>query len=339
MRILTLSRALSLGLALIGLVTFADSTRWIGTRFGGFFLLPNLVIPSIALGGWSGTTDGLPPWQDTVRAVDGTVVDTADAAYDRIARHRPGEPVQYELARDGDLVWRSFPALTFTSTDHALVFGTYVLTGFAYLLLAALAAECWHEEPLFRALAVFGWVGAAFVFTALDIYGPGRLFRLHALAEALLGGAAAQLALSCSRDRLERWPGVLTAVWYTTLALAGVYQLLLFQPAAYPTIHGIAQALGVLPVLVLVVELACGSVALAEPLGPRAASYLLAGAVAGVAMPALLFAASTVAGGSVAVNQAAWTGFVFPLCCLAAVPRLLPRWTRPLLARPLGRAG
>jgi hypothetical protein len=338
MRILTLPRALSLALALLGLVTFADSTRWIGTRFGGFFLLPNLVIPSIALSDWSGTTDGLPPWQDTVRAVDGTAVDSVDAAYDQIARHRSGEPVQYELVRNGEVRWRSFPARTFGSLDHALVFGTYLLTGLAYLLLASLAAERWSDEPLFRGLAVFGWVGAAFVFTALDIYGPGRLFRVHALAEALLGGAATQLALSCSRDRLARWPGALTAVWSTTLAFAGVYQLLLFQPAAYPTIHGVAQALAVVPVLVLVVELACGTVPLAEPLGPRGASYLLAGAVAGVAMPALLFAISSLAGGSVAVNQAAWTGFVFPLCCLAAVPGLLPRWSRPLLVRSLGRA-
>jgi hypothetical protein len=333
---LTIPRALSAGLLVLGCLTYSESLDWRGTRFGGFFLTPNLVVPSVGLADWSGARDGRPVYQHALTAVDGVPVSSSAEAYARTRAHQVGDSVAYTFSYEGHVEERRLPLAPFDARSHFLIFGTYLLNGAMYLLLAALAAERWRDGGPFPGLAAFGWVGAAFAFTAMDLYGPGRLFRLHVLAESMLAGAAAHLTIGCLRLSASRRAGALKLAYGLPLSLAVAYELLLNEPAAYSAIHDVAQALGIVPVIALVAVLALGEHRLAPELTTTGARHVLAGAFVGVVIPAALLAVSGAAGGRVPVNAVAWVAFVFPLTCIAAFPQLLPSRVRPTLARAIG---
>ena len=332
---LTIQRTLSAGLLVLGCLTYTESLDWRGARFGGFFLMPNMVVPSVGLADWSGAREGRPVYQHALTAIDGVPVSTTAEAYARSRAHHTGDAVAFTFAYQGDVAERGFPIAPFDARAHFLIFGTYLLNGAMYLLLAALAAERWREGGPFPGLAAFGWVGATFAFTAIDAYDAGRLFRLHVLAESLLAGAAAHLTIGCLRLSAGRRLGALKLAYGLPLSLAVAYELLLNEPAAYSAIHNVAQALGIVPVLALVAVLALGEHRLAPELTTTGARHVLAGAFIGVVIPAALLAVSGATGGRVPVNAVAWVAFVFPLTCIAAFPQLLPSRVRPVLARAI----
>ncbi len=318
-----LQRLASAAILAAGLLALVHSLAWRGARFPGFFLMPNRVVPSVALEGWSGIREGRPVYQQLLLAVDDQPVADATEGYRQAARHAAGEPVRYLFTRGQQPETRTFPLRVLGDGEYLAIFGTYFLSGLAYLVLAFFAAERWREGAMFRGLAAFGWAGAAFSFTGMDLYGPGLMFRLHVLAEAILPAAAAHLALTCPRDHLARRPGLLLVGYGVALVLAAIYELFLYDPSAYTVIHDLCQSLSIVPVLAFTVAL---GLAVGEPpaeLGALAVRRLLVGAVAGIVLPAVVLAVSGVSGGLVPVNVTAWVGFVFPLAALATF-RLRP---------------
>jgi hypothetical protein len=316
------ARAASALLLGLGIMALTGSLGWRGARFPGFFLMPNRVVPSAGLPGWNGVAEGRPPYQQVLLAVDGKRIGSSAEGYGRVAAHADGAMVPYLFARDGRLQTRSFPVRTLRARDYVAVFGMYFVTGLAYLLLAVMAAERWQRGALYRGLAVLGWVGAAFSFTGMDLYGPGRLFRLHVLAEACLPAATLHLALVCPRDALRERRGVLPLVYGLSLALAAVYEIFLDQPRAYSAIHNLCQALSAIPAFGLVARIA---LALDRPpagLGADALARLLAASIAGFVVPGIVLGISGATGGVMSVTMCAWMGFLFPLGCLAAFWRL-----------------
>src|SRR5712691_3784137 len=179
-----LLRLVSAGVLALGMVTLLGSLAWRGARFPGFLVMPNRVVPSAGLASWSGVSDGRPPYQEVLLAVDDAQVTSADEAYHRAAAHQVGQTARYTFAHDGVVETQTYPLHQMTDSEYFAIFGTYFIAGLAHLLLAWCAAERWGEGSMYRGLAMFGWAGATFAFTAMDLYGPGRLFRLHALAEA-----------------------------------------------------------------------------------------------------------------------------------------------------------
>src|SRR5437016_1132512 len=172
-----LLRLISAGVLVLGIMTALGSLPWRGARFPGFLVMPNRVVPSAGLPSWSGVSDGQPPYQEVLLAVDDTPVTSAADAYRRAAAHRVGEPARYTFARDGVLETHTYPLRQLTDAEYFAIFGAYFIAGLAHLLLAWCAAERWREDPMCRGLAIFGWAGAVFAFTAMDLYGPGRLGR------------------------------------------------------------------------------------------------------------------------------------------------------------------
>jgi hypothetical protein len=312
-------RAITLGLAALGLLIAVESTRWAGTSFPGFLLMPNRVVPSIGLPGWSGVDEGRPLYQHVVLAIDDVPTKGSATVYDSVALRGPGSLVRYQVVRQGTVETRTFPVLTFGWSTHLTIFGAYLLTGLAYVLLAAVAGARWTARPLFPALTVFSWLVATFALTAIDLYGAGRLFRLHAFAEAMLPAVAIHLALVCPRDHLGRRTGILPLLYGSGLALAITYQLFLYEPAAYSVIHDTCQALVGVGLLGFTAGI---GFALHEPTGELDAAglrYCLGGALVGFVVPALIFGISGLCGGLIPVNATAWFSFVFPLSCLVAL--------------------
>src|SRR5262249_24080857 len=160
---------------------------------------PNRVVPSAGLPDWSGVSEGHPPYQEVLLAVDDAQVSSAAVAYRRAAAHQVGESARFPFLPDGVLGTQTRPPRRLPDSEYFAICGMYFIAGLARLLLARCAAERWQHGPMCRGLAIFGWAGAVFAFTAMDLYGPGRLFRLHALAEASVSAAALHLVLVCPR--------------------------------------------------------------------------------------------------------------------------------------------
>jgi len=323
-----LLRLVSAGVLALGMLTLLGSLAWRGARFPGFLVMPNRVVPSAGLPSWSGVSEGSPPYQEVLLAVDDAQVTSAADAYRRAAAHQVGETARYTFVRDGVVETHTYPLRQFTDGEFFAIFGAYFIAGLAHLLLAWCAAERWREGPMCRGLAIFGWAGAVFAFTAMDLYGPGRLFRLHALAEASLSAAALHLALVCPRDRLAGRSGFLVLAYGFGFALAAVYELFLHDPHAYSVVHNFAQGLGSVPVLAFTCLVALSLTDPPAALGAAGVRRLLLGVLLGLIAPALLFGLSAATGGSLPVNAAAWVGFVFPLGAIAAL-RAAPPATVP----------
>src|SRR2546427_7619419 len=316
-----LARGTSAILLVIGALALVHSLGWRGARFPGFFVMPNRGVPSAALPGWSGVAEGRPLYQNILLAVDGVPIAAADDGYRRAAAHSAGEPAADLFAGADGVETRTFATRILGDGEYLAIFGAYALTALTYLLLAAVASERSAEGELYRGLAALGWASAAFGFTGMDLYGPGTLFRVHVLSEALLAAAATHLALAWPDNRLTRRAGVLPLVYGVGLALAAVYEFFAYEPRAYSAMHNLCQALAGLPVFVLVVRLALALDRPPAELGRAGVRRMLAGALAGLVIPAIVLGVSGVTGGRLPVNASAWVGFLFPLACLFALPR------------------
>jgi len=325
-------QAVSAGLLVLGLLLGADSLRWPGTRFPGFLVMPNRVVPSVGLPGWSGVSEGRPLYQQVVLAVDDVPVASAAAVYDAVAQRAPGSPVRYQVVRQGVVDTRTLPVQVLEWNAYVLIFGTYLVSWLAYLLLAVVAGKRWHESPLFPALAAFSWTVGTFALTGTDLYGPGRAYRLHVFAEAMLPAAAVHLALVCPRDRLRGRSGVLPMLYGSGLALAMAYELFLYDPAAYTAIHDACQALVGAALLAFTIGLGLALDAPDTTLDTSQLRSCLVGAVVGFGVPAVVLAISGLAGGQVPVNAIGWFSFAFPAAALVALRARQGMAVRPATA-------
>ena len=321
----TLPLAVSLAILAIGCIAGVRSLAWRGAPFPGFFLLPNRVVPSAGLPGWSGVAEGRPPFQEVLLMVDGAPVGSGADGYRRAGAHRGSDPVEYLFARREGTEKRAYPLRIFSGAEHLAVFGAYLVAGAAYVVLALFAGARWRRAPLYQGLTTFAWTSATFAFTGVDLYGPGTLFRLQVLSEALLPAAAVHLALVCPRDRLAAHRGLLALVYGVALAFGLVYEFFLYQPGAYVLLHNLAQGLAGVPALAFT---ALAALALDEPpadLGPGGVRILLVAALTGIIVPGLVFGVSGLTGGGLPVNVSAWIGFLFPLGTVVALSRPRPR--------------
>jgi hypothetical protein len=313
LRTMGLGRLASALLLAIAGVVLAESAGWRDARFPGFFVMPNRVVPSVGLPGWNGLADGRPLYQQVVLSVDGEEAADSRAVYRLTARHQPGDDLEFTFARGGEIDRRTLSVQRLPSNDYLAIFGMYLLCGLCHLGLAVLASERRAAHPaLGMAFAVLGWTSAAFSLTGMDLYGPGRFFRLHALAEAMLAAVTAHVALVCPRNRIAGRPGILPVLYGSAAALAAVYQVFLYEPAAYSVLHNVCQTLAALPVFALAVML---GLALADPppsLGTVGTRWLLGGTLVGFVAPAIVLAVSGASGGMIPVNMSAWSAFVFP---------------------------
>ena len=129
-------RLISASVLVLGIMTAFGSLSWRGARFPGFLVMPNRVVPSAGLPSWSGVSDGQPPYQEVLLAVDDTPVTSAADAYRRAAAHRVGEPARYTFARDGVLETHTYPLRQLTDAEYFAIFGAYFIAGLAHSVFA-----------------------------------------------------------------------------------------------------------------------------------------------------------------------------------------------------------
>ncbi len=316
----TLLWAALLVVVLVAAVGVRGSERWVGTTYPGFLVLDNGVVASAGLAHWP---DAKSVYQHEVVAVDGVAVRGGPAVRAAVAELAAGTPVSYRFRSDGREVERTFPVRRFERVDFLLLFGAYLLNALVMAAVGLGIRFLRRSHPLANATAPLLLVSAVWGLTGMDLYGPSHLFRLHALAEALLAPAFVAMALGFPEPAapVRRHPGLLPAVWGVGLLFAVGYQIGLRDPDTYVFWHGAANLANPAAASLLVVSQVV-RFARSRSFESRQRIKLLAlGTALALTPPIVLALGSALSGGQVAQNAIAFTAFLFPLSLGYAVLR------------------
>ena len=313
--------AASLVSALLLTLTAINATGWIGRTFPGFFLMANRVVPSVSLPTWDGAAAA--NFQNQVLAVNGETVASAAEVYEKVQKIGLGAPIRYDLRTpQGENVSAMLSARRFALSDFALVFGAYLFCAGVFLAVALVVVRLRPNSS-----AAYGFLSAcvglgAYALTGADLYGPHWWFRAHVAAESLFPAGIIHLALVFPTDRLRaRRRVALAAVYLPFILLAVLYQFVLYWPSAYTRMHLIASAAQGLSGTILLLAVAYDRWTTESALVRWRVGIVGAGVVTAFAGPAVLTGASGLWGGSVPVNGAAFTAFLFPLSVGYAIVR------------------
>jgi signal transduction histidine kinase len=329
----------TLMLVVVGVLAVVQSRAWVDRTFPGFLLMGNRVVASAGLVHWPATRSG-ELFQHEVVAVDGEPLADAGNLLDRIASEPPGTPVHYRFRGGGREFERTIETQRFQELDYVLLFGALLLSGFACTGTALAIRFLKPGDPLANAAFPVLFMAGMFALTATDLYGPHRLFRLHALSETLLFPTVLHMAFGFpQRARLvERHPALIPFAYAAAGALALVSQAGLYRPSVYVATHLLATSLFGAAVAVL---LGAQVRAFLRPPSFEArqrVKVLALGSLASLTPPVLLNVASVVSGGQEPQNLSAVTGFLFPLSVGYAVVRHNLLEVDILVRRSLGYA-
>lgn len=311
----------ALGLATVALLNSLD---WVDRSFPGFLLMDNRVVPSAGLAHWTGLQEAdRPIYQRRVVRIDGLPVASTHEVYERVAASPPGTAFEYEFAARDSREVRWIPSMRFTWSDYLPLFGAYFLNG---VIFTGVGIAVWILGPV--SPTTFGTVvlalnAGAFVLTAMDLYGPAELFRLHVTTEALFPATLLHLMLVFPVLRLGRYRRAVLALLYAAdMAVIGAYQTYLYDPDTYSRIHNFCMAalgLGGAGLIGSGIHAYWTSPSL---LVRKRLGIVLLGIVTGFALPAWMVTTSGLTGGEQSINLAAFTAFLFPLSLAYAVVKL-----------------
>jgi signal transduction histidine kinase len=309
--------AIALGILATALAmrTTATSGAWVNRVFPGFMLLDNRVVASVGLAHWSGSdADGL--FQSEVVGVQGEAVPTTPEIYDRVARMPPGTPVRYTIREGG--VERDVVVATerFTLRDWFLLFGAYLLNGVMCLVPVLVVWVLRPRAPVARALLVTGITTSLFFLTAMDLYGPATLFRVHAAAEALVPAAALQVVFVFPQPIAVRWRFV---GWALAPLVLLPYQLYLYRPAVYTAFLNLDMVLVCAAAVAFAVRLVVAYRHGHSQLVRQRVQVISLGTAVGFALPGAVVVLTVLHVGGMAMNLAAVTPFLFVVSLAYAV--------------------
>lgn len=299
----------------------------IGEPFPGFLVAENRTVLSIGRPGWS--IESVPrAFFSQVIAVDGRPTTQAAEIQAAIAGLPPRTAVDYRFRKDADIFAATLEVQRFTLDDFVAVYGTYAAVGLAFALAGTWAVwRCARARPLPAAVTAFLVlclsVGLA-LGTAGDVYGPYRLVPLYFGAQCVTFAALVHLAVSYPQPigLGSRWRPVALAVAYamalllaTGLVRAGD-DVALFVPLLYVVYLLLANA-----IFLYLAALASG---LSVEKGGEARARLrraLAGALAAVVLPAVIFLVYPVLERSISPLVLVAPLALFPWLTASALPR------------------
>jgi two-component system sensor histidine kinase/response regulator len=303
----------------VAVVCGLTSTRWLGTSFPGFFVMANRVVASVSLPHWSvaAHTD---TYQQAVTAVNGQPVTTAAELYAAVRQFPPHSPITYTLVQRGRHTQVTLESQTFTLRDYGLLFGAYFVSGMALFTIGVWVWLLNPAAPASYALVGIGLAGGVFALTGIDLYGPHWFFRVHVLGEAFFPAGIVHLALIFPVDCLRRSRAFFLACPYVIAGMLGLaYEVWLYDPAAYSSIHNLCMLYGGVSGGMLLVSVVWAYVTTDSHLLRQKIRIVLVGFLGGFALPAVLMLVSSMTGGEVAVNYAGFTAFLFPLSLAYAI--------------------
>ena len=291
-----------------------NATSWVGTTFPGFFLMPNRVVPSITLPGWLDVPQAA-ILQHQIVAVNGLPVSSPADAYRAVERQLPGDPIRYSLrAPDGTPSVVTNRARRFAWRDFLLIFGAYFLNGLAFLAVGLVVFHLAPGQGASLALLIAGSATGLWCITGADLYGPGWFWPLHVIAESTLGLALVHLAVVFPTNRLGPTGHFTLCALYAVAAILGLSYLLGFdEPSLYTRLHLVATATHGLGTAAIMASVGWGFLRSRSALVRRRTSVVALGSLLGFGVPVVASWGSALLGGSIPVNVAACSAFLFPL--------------------------
>ncbi len=296
--------------------------RWSERPFAGFLLLGNRVVASAGLAHWPATADG-EIYGCEITHVNGEPAPEGAALRSWIEAQPVGAPVRWRFEKGGRTFERSVEIRRFEARDSWLLFGSFLLTGSAFGIVAVLVRALRGGERMARGAFAFLWLVALYTLTALDLYGPWRLFRLHAAAESFLFAGALHMALVLPQPvrALERRPWLVYAPYLAAAPFAAAGQLALYWPAGYVTHHSLAMLLVGLSIAVLIASQVRAYLRPESFEARQRVRVVAFGAVVALGPPVALVLVSPLVGSNASQNAMAFTAFLFPAAVGYAVLR------------------
>ena len=308
--------ALAVAVCVAGLAFFCaiGSARLINEPFPGFLVLENGVIASISLSDWPIARQNESVYQHAVTAVNGHPVKTGKEVYTAVETLPIGSPITYTLEKDGKTTQVTFSSLSFQLEDYVFLQGICLFTGLSILVIGLVVWFLQPTNPASQALFLQCFTFGLYILTIADLYSPYWFFRVHVLCEALYPASFIHLALVFPVDRLRRYRTFWTAAPYGLALFVGfAYESTLSQPASYTWFHTLCESYSGLGILILLSGVIGDYWTSDSPLIRRRIGVILLGALGGYIFPAILMFSSSLTGGEVAVNNAFFTLFLFPL--------------------------
>ncbi|HEY2389296.1 MAG TPA: ATP-binding protein [Candidatus Binatia bacterium] len=314
--------AYTIAITAVAAVAVFHSVHWIDRTFPGFFLMDNRVVPSVGLPHWTGLQESS-IYQHEVLRLDGRAAASTHEVYATVASQPPGTRFTYDLATHHTEKTRTIASMRFTLADYVSLFGAYLLNAAVFTAVGIVVWILGPAGPTTVGTVVLALNTGAFCLTAMDLYGPAQLFRVHVVTEALFPATFLHLMLVFPVLRLgRRRRAMLAAIYAVDLALAVVYQAYLYDPERYSRIHNLCMALlgfggGALILSSIQAYWTSTSLLVRKRLG-----IVLLGIVAGFTIPTWTVTMSGLSGGEQSINLAAFTAFLFPVSLAYAVVQL-----------------
>jgi signal transduction histidine kinase len=227
-----------LACAVLG-IGIVESREWVGRPFPGFLLMANRVVPSAGLTRWP-ATEGGHIYQRQLAGFDGRRLVDAAELRDFVDTLPVGTPVAYDFARGAP---QHIQTRMFGETDYLLLFGSFLICGSVLAGTGLCLRFLRPRSRIASGTALALWIIGMYALTAVDLYGPYRMFRFHVMFECLLFAGTLHIALEFPTPRLQlhRARRLVAALYATGLVFGAGAQFAIFDPDHYVVVHRIAM--------------------------------------------------------------------------------------------------
>jgi len=310
----------------LGLVSTATvvSLRLADEPFAGFLVWENGVLSQFYSPDWTGPSAGLPLSNGRVVSVDGDPFQDGAALLAHAASLPVGTPIRYGVLHSGVITEYAVPSMRLSQWDYLETFGSYLVTGVFFFLIAWTALYVRPDRESARALAM-ATTSVALVFVlAVQYLASCRFVFLPLAAEAAAPVAVMQFALVFPYARLTKMTRrrILQAL-ATFQGLLLIATLLIFDtaPELADRLALVPNATASLIALAMLVGLARVFVAERRPEARLQAGIVFAGATAAFLLPAIIVLVSIMLEWPFSFTGVALPLSIFPISVLYAVIR------------------
>ncbi len=298
----------------------AGSLGWINRNFPGFLLIQNKVVAAAGCPFWKEIRFPELLHSELIEVNGNPLFKAGDLS--RILHTQPeGAVVSYDLkSRAGEAFSLRTTVHRFSIHDFLALFGVYMLNGLLYLAVGVICVWAWPRWSATSGFLAVGIVTSLWTFTACDLYGPYKFFRLHMLAESLLPAAILHLAILFPTPWMNRKKGnmLISGLYILFFLFAMFYETAAFLPDVYPIMNRIATAgLGV-SLIALLARCTWAYFSRNETYPVRALRSLLIFSLAAL-LPSVVLSISMAVQGYPPANYLGYTSFLLPLGLAVAV--------------------
>ncbi len=306
----------------VSITVVAGSIGWLGKPFPGFLVLENGVVASAGLSHWPATQGGR-IYQHEISAVDGAPLADGASLRQAAERRTPGTELLYTFRRGDREFSRSVRTREFTGLDYTLLFGALGLNGLAFAGVALLTFYLRGGDRLGTGTFLNLYIAGIWALTAIDLYGPYHLFRLHALCETLLFAGTLHMALVFPHPSpiVARRPRLLWLPYLAAAPLVIANQLGLMHPPTYVFTHQLAVAAFGVSLVVLIASQVRWYLNPPDFRARQRVKSVALGAVAALSPGVIIALGDALTGGATPQNVIAFTAVFYPISIGYAVLR------------------